>query len=489
MSSPSSGQDVGPAERQDVRCHNRDSEPASSSSSRSESSKNNILIGKKRFPFKWPIELKVGILQPDESTSSEILDREPLISPNVDEFYKINQAMGPKRSHWSALKKRRDERIEYCVMETNKLLVRLDKLLKEAPQDPKDHKLHLQNIVNWANDEDVTLCPQCARGFNFLFRRHHCRLCGGIMCGSCSQFLDPNYANELVSPVDLETGQLLASSISSPDGNLKRRSSLMSLPSISSSLVDSQVRICKYCKELLDRRNQLMHDKHSKSMICQLYERYREFINESEKLVKQYYRILETLYNGEATNIKLEHHHGLEVRAKLMSFAEKIDTISRKIAKFGSQGDAPLNSAQMRLQSQVRTSAVHYVHNNLSSLPSLPTVEELENLRLGESNSFDCSQADSKYNRFKQSLDNSFAKPERGVNNDEGWTPEVKNLTKEQVADMDPLLLQINQITDYIQMARRANKYDEAKMLEANRTELEIEYMMQNLSNGDVNQS
>lgn len=64
----------------------------------------------------------------------EIVDREPLISPNVDEFYKINQAMGPKRSHWSALKKRRDERIEYCVIETNKLLVRLDKLLKEAPQ-------------------------------------------------------------------------------------------------------------------------------------------------------------------------------------------------------------------------------------------------------------------------------------------------------------------------------------------------------------------
>lgn len=61
---------MGFAEKQGVRSYNRDGESTSSSSSRPDSTKNNISIGKKRFPFKWPIDLKVGILQPDESTSS-----------------------------------------------------------------------------------------------------------------------------------------------------------------------------------------------------------------------------------------------------------------------------------------------------------------------------------------------------------------------------------------------------------------------------------
>lgn len=48
------------------------------------------------------------------------------------------------------------------------------------------------------------------------------------------------------------------------------------------------------------------------------------------------------------------------------------------------------------------------------------------------------------------------------------------------------MLLQINQIKEFIRKARNANKYDEAKMLEANLTELEIEYMMQSIPlNGD----
>lgn len=162
--------------------------------------------------------------------------------------------------------------------------------------DPDLRKLHEKSVVEWVEDGYVKLCPQCAKGFNFSRRRHHCRLCGGIMCHNCSHFLDSNYAKQLVSPIDLETSQLLSASAgSSQGGKLQRRGSIISLPAIPSSSNEPQIRVCKDCKVLLDRRNQQMYDQHSRPIICQMYEMYRESITDSEKLVKQYYQIIDSL--------------------------------------------------------------------------------------------------------------------------------------------------------------------------------------------------
>lgn len=41
---------------------------------------------------------------------------------------------------------------------------------------------------SWQPDSDVQACPLCDLPFNFLFRRrHHCRKCGRVICGSCSE--------------------------------------------------------------------------------------------------------------------------------------------------------------------------------------------------------------------------------------------------------------------------------------------------------------
>ncbi|KAI5959359.1 PEP7 [Candida theae] len=36
--------------------------------------------------------------------------------------------------------------------------------------------------ANWAQDENITNCTICFTKFNFLIRKHHCRLCGEIVC-------------------------------------------------------------------------------------------------------------------------------------------------------------------------------------------------------------------------------------------------------------------------------------------------------------------
>ncbi|CAI2184165.1 13535_t:CDS:2 [Funneliformis geosporum] len=38
----------------------------------------------------------------------------------------------------------------------------------------------------WENDEDVHECRRCQKKFNVIFRRHHCRRCGQVVCDKCS---------------------------------------------------------------------------------------------------------------------------------------------------------------------------------------------------------------------------------------------------------------------------------------------------------------
>jgi hypothetical protein len=40
--------------------------------------------------------------------------------------------------------------------------------------------------VGWVFDDDVQNCMICGVDFSFLLRRHHCRVCGNIICSSCS---------------------------------------------------------------------------------------------------------------------------------------------------------------------------------------------------------------------------------------------------------------------------------------------------------------
>ena len=53
-----------------------------------------------------------------------------------------------------------------------------------------------RGIVTWIPDSEVPACLNCGKSFGFLTRRHHCRLCGGIMCDKCSEFMASSYARK-----------------------------------------------------------------------------------------------------------------------------------------------------------------------------------------------------------------------------------------------------------------------------------------------------
>ena len=56
-----------------------------------------------------------------------------------------------------------------------------------------------KSVVSWAPDSDVSLCMTCGRHFTLTRRRHHCRLCGRILCNKCSHFLPFDFASTSVT--------------------------------------------------------------------------------------------------------------------------------------------------------------------------------------------------------------------------------------------------------------------------------------------------
>ncbi len=45
-----------------------------------------------------------------------------------------------------------------------------------------------EDPIVWELDSQVSHCPICRQGFQFILRRkHHCRKCGKVVCDKCSQ--------------------------------------------------------------------------------------------------------------------------------------------------------------------------------------------------------------------------------------------------------------------------------------------------------------
>ena len=69
-----------------------------------------------------------------------------------------------------------------------------------------------RSLVPWIADSEVKFCPLCKKQFNVARRRHHCRLCGGIMCGKCSTFVSVSFSSKsTLSIVDVHVDHLVIS--------------------------------------------------------------------------------------------------------------------------------------------------------------------------------------------------------------------------------------------------------------------------------------
>ncbi|OAF65610.1 hypothetical protein A3Q56_06690, partial [Intoshia linei] len=87
----------------------------------------------------------------------------------------------------------RSESQVFGFLEYNRVILRLKKLISYFyhTDDYLSIYNYEKNLVHWVDDKDVPICVVCGVFFNFMERKHHCRLCGGVICGNdCSVFLN-----------------------------------------------------------------------------------------------------------------------------------------------------------------------------------------------------------------------------------------------------------------------------------------------------------
>ncbi|XP_041497085.1 rabenosyn-5 isoform X2 [Microtus oregoni] len=354
----------------------------------------------------------------------------------VDPYMWEPQELGAVRSHLSDFKKHRAARIDHYVVEVNKLIIRLEKLTAFDRANTETSKIRAieKSVVPWVSDQDVPFCPDCGNKFSIRNRRHHCRLCGSIMCKKCMELIGLPLANKLTSASkdSLSTHTSPNQSPNSVHGS--RRGSISSMSSVSSVLDekdDDRIRCCIHCKDKLLKREQQMDEKEHTPDIVKLYEKLRLCMEKVDQKAPEYIRMAASLNAGETT-YSLEQANDL--RVEVQKVYELIDALSKKILTLGLNQDPSPHPNTVRLQRMIRYSATLFVQEKLLGLMSLPTKEQFE---------------------------------------------ELKRKRKQDLEQKRTMERQIYNITSFIRQAKAAGRTDEVRTLQENLRQLQDEYDQQ----------
>ena len=109
-----------------------------------------------------------------------------------------NDFKGLTRDLTPILNERREHYGQERELEVYRLEQRLERLMNWNAVTPL--KEYEQSVVPWQRDVEVREC-KCGRSFErtLLERKHHCRLCGRIMCSACSLYLPIRVSREIVN--------------------------------------------------------------------------------------------------------------------------------------------------------------------------------------------------------------------------------------------------------------------------------------------------
>uniref|UniRef100_A0A6M2DS19 Putative fyve finger-containing protein n=1 Tax=Xenopsylla cheopis TaxID=163159 RepID=A0A6M2DS19_XENCH len=403
------------------------------------------------------------------SNAKKKILNEDLFSTNTHAWIRevSHQNLGQTRSHSSWFKTIRNTRLERYAVETNKLLIRLDKLLTNIPAERSARKQHEQEVVQWLDGSLVKLCPSCTKSFSFTRRQHHCRLCGALHCNDCCRFLSLEIALSMTNP------------------------ELTTTPTV---LVEGPgLRLCGHCFYLLQARKHMQDTQNSRPPIVKLYEMLREIIVTTYPDIEMFFKMSNSLNDGESTYC-LEDADTL--RCHIGQRGSNVEKIGKAIASLA----CPEHHVSTKLlHTAVQQSAMIFLKDEVLSLPTLPTKEEYENLK--ERKRKETEQAiEAERKALEKKLD--FMKITQDSNNlnngklipistrslvipqqngvlEEGWTGSQLQTAGNSLLGAeanDPVIEQINIIQGYIRQAREAMRFEEVATLEANLRELKEEF-------------
>ncbi|RDA92794.1 hypothetical protein CP533_0771, partial [Ophiocordyceps camponoti-saundersi (nom. inval.)] len=382
-----------------------------------------------------------------------------------------NDHVGVSVNHTSAFFEMRRKTVERQKLETSRLekrLTKLTRLLAELPEtssvangsllspvstlmghkDPR--KLLEQSVVPWEDDDAVAKCPFCKQEFgSWTFRRHHCRICGRVVCA------------------DAQTGcsTEVSLNIHSPATTLSEKTKANEL--------QADIRMCRDCNHTIFSHRDFAASIQHKPADQKAYETLCQFERGIRHLLPVFHRSLVALQSdglgdgeGSAKASPSQVQEASKIRKRLIDSFGKYGATAKRLRALKAD-----NETQKRLQEAVYTYSSNFLHANMLPLKSLPGM-----LRHQSSNSL------SRHNNnplTSSNLRHTELVPDPDPapsSNTSTASAALESEEKEIKEKMAVLKEQRQLVSDMITLASSGSRrFDEVTALTRNRDELDIE--------------
>lgn len=274
-----------------------------------------------------------------------------------------NDHHGFVRDHFDEFRRIRRNRVDRAHMEISRLEKRLTKLtqLLANPPPPDENagsggfwplsggakaqrKALEQSVITWEEDAKVSHCPFCQQEFaTYTFRRHHCRMCGRVVCG------DPKTACSSEIGLNVATGTSKSEKAAGQIG------------------VD--VRMCKDCTHTLFSKADFDRELSRRPTDQRAYENLAQFERGIRLLLPRFQKLLVALQDPDKPPTPQQLSDATKVRKRLMDAFGQFDSAAKRIR------DLPTESpTQKRLQQAVYQQAYNFLSLHMLPLRSLPKI-------------------------------------------------------------------------------------------------------------------
>ncbi|KAI0065423.1 hypothetical protein BV25DRAFT_1821825 [Artomyces pyxidatus] len=237
-----------------------------------------------------------------------------------------------------------------------------------TPGSKSDIRAAEQSITPWENDANVSHCPLCSASFHPITnRKHHCRLCGKIICSLPVKHPQRPATCSLLFVADPKTGQIEEVGEGVDYG--VRRKSTLGTPGTSKEQVPSPeekflkgVRICRDCRPVL-LRQQYTHDVAQAPTFARLYDVFVSLEKEIEDSLPLFQELLMSLSTEDRPTAEAS-----AARKRILEAFAQYDALAKRIRKL----PAPAGSSQDRVQAAVLMRANVFLQKHMFPLQSLP---------------------------------------------------------------------------------------------------------------------
>ncbi|KAF9483871.1 FYVE-domain-containing protein [Pholiota conissans] len=232
-----------------------------------------------------------------------------------------------------------------------------------------DIRAQEQRITPWQDDAAVSKCPLCSATFHPLTnRKHHCRLCGQIICSLPIKHPQRKASCSTLFVVDTNTREIEEVGEGVDYGVRRRKTSIINGPQSRQEEEDKflkGVRICRECRPIL-LRQQYYQQARNVPLLTKMYERFVHLEADIEEYLPKFQELLMTLSHHDQPT-----REASAARKNLLESFAQYDRLSKEIRALPCPNGP--GSSQDRVQAAIMTRANIFLQKNMFPLQSLPT--------------------------------------------------------------------------------------------------------------------